>query len=206
MSKEDHNVPPTLRTTSSNGSSSSTKKPIEPRLTPRKPESAFSSTQMDNKLQAQASKAAINASSSTSATSSNSSSVATKERISKPHLIQPIEIDDVGIIKTALNDIDDALSNGTLQPLPADLANRPTSKQNIAGIQFDADTARVWWHKLKEMTKFYFFGVTKLGKEHRIIARDVKKRLQESQEQGLNGVNEWRDKEFLSTYKMDLLR
>jgi LETM1 and EF-hand domain-containing protein 1 len=118
-------------------------------------------------------------------------------------------LDDPGIIKTALNDIDDALSNGTLQPLPPDLAAHSTSTQSIGGITFNADTGRVWWHKLKEMTKFYFFGVTKLAREHRTMARDVKRRLKESEEKGLkglNGVSEWRDKEFLTTYKMDLLR
>jgi LETM1 and EF-hand domain-containing protein 1, mitochondrial len=199
ISKEDRNLPPTSPT-----SAPSAKKHIEPRLVPRKPDTGVQGPTQSQGHGNRTSTTSSNASTSPSVEKSISAS--SSIRSTKPHLVQPVELDDQGVIKTALNDIDDALSNGTLQPLPPDLAARSTSTQNIGGITFNADTGRVWWHKLKEMTKFYFFGVTKLAREHRIIARDVRRRLKESEEKGLNGVSEWRDKEFLTTYKMDLLR
>lgn len=199
IAKGDQNLPPPLKANASPNSQHSIKKPIEPRLTPKKPEVPVSSLNSQS--------GSVSTLKAVASFSSVDKQLFSNSKALQPHLMQPVKVDDLGIIKTALNDIDDALSNGTLQPLPSDLVNKaPTKPENAGAMTFDVDTARVWWHKLKEMTKFYFFGVTKLGKEHRSMAREVKRRLEESERKGVKGVNEWRDKEFLRTYRIDLAR
>lgn len=74
----------------------------------------------------------------------------------------------------------------------------------IGDVEFTADTGKIWWHKLKEMMKFYFFGVLKLGREHRVISSQISRRLREVGD--VKRVQTWRDREFVKTYRMDLLR
>ncbi len=136
-----------------------------------------------------------------------------------PFLVKPETPPNPGIIKTAFNDIDDALTNGTLAPLPPALlqaqeaarlrqaatgTNQAENPTTLGSVELTADTGKIWWHKLKEMTKFYFFGVVKLGREHRILASQLSRRIKEAGD--AKSAQTWRDNEFVTTYRMDLLR
>ncbi|KAG8755472.1 hypothetical protein FRC14_004019, partial [Serendipita sp. 396] len=136
----------------------------------------------------------------------NTTTTAAHRPRSTPHLVIPKVPENLGIVKTALNDIEDAMANGTLKPVPPDLAARlkkaaEGDKVATSGI----DTVQVWWHRLKEMTKFYFFGVVTLGREHRVRAKGIRRLLNESESKGIRGVQEWRWNDFLQTYRMDLM-
>jgi LETM1 and EF-hand domain-containing protein 1 len=90
------------------------------------------------------------------------------------------------------------------------LAAIPTSSHTPQS-SFNSRTARIWLHKFKEMAKFYFFGVVKLGREHRIVAAEIKQRQKalagSSPLNNIQGnITAWRDQEFLNTYRADLLR
>ncbi|KAG8829286.1 hypothetical protein FRC17_006816 [Serendipita sp. 399] len=136
-----------------------------------------------------------------------SSGLQARQTIQTPHLVEPSIPENLGIVKTTLNDIEDAMANGTLKPLPPDLAARlKKAAEGDANATSGIDTVQVWWHKLKEMTKFYFFGVVALGREHRIRAKETRRRLRESESQGIKGVQEWRHNDFLQTYRIDLMR
>ncbi|PVG00648.1 hypothetical protein CPB86DRAFT_782483 [Serendipita vermifera] len=191
------------------------KKPVEPKLTPKKASvssstvtSGSTGTTLKSKPTGSSSRTDPHLSANTKETRKGN---VAQEANGAPYLRQPIKAEDQGIIKTALNDIDDAMASGAIKPLPPDLEARYKEKpkepvQTFGGVELKADTFKVWWHKLKEMTKFYFFGVTKLGREHRILASDVRKRLKESEQSGAHGPAQWRDREFLITYRKDLFR
>lgn len=87
----------------------------------------------------------------------------------------------VGILKQALNDIDEALRSGVLAPIPP----------GTTGWQLT-------WHKFKEMAKFYFFGLRTLTVEHRRQAWSISRSPE--------AARTWREREFLSIYRADLLR
>jgi hypothetical protein len=87
----------------------------------------------------------------------------------------------LGIFKTAVADIDDALQTGVLQPVPP-------------GTQ----GWRLTFHKFKELAKFYFFGIKKLAVEHRRMAAAIRRKEKASRA--------WRENEFVRTYRTDLLR
>jgi hypothetical protein len=188
---------------------------VEPKLTPKKAPAAGSTVSSGATNNTSKSKpvGSVRADSSTSVNPAENTikGNAAQAANGAPYLRQPIKADDQGIIKTALNDIDDAMASGAIQPLPPDLEARYKEKpkepvQTFGGVELKADTFRVWWHKLKEMTKFYFFGVLKLGREHRILATDVRRRLKEAEKAGAHGPAQWRDQEFLVTYRKDLFR
>lgn len=190
-----------------------TKKPVDSRLTPKKPSGN------DNLASSRSTGLAGGTPSSKSASASSKYDETTRSdnilhagKVGRPHLVQPAIVIDPGVIRTALNDIEEAMSDGTLKPLPAELAK--TSKPNpndppvptFAGVELKVDTGKVWWHKFKEMAKFYFFGVVTLGREHRVRAKELSRRLKESEKNGIKGIAEWRDRQFVSTYRKDLLR
>ncbi|KIM24481.1 hypothetical protein M408DRAFT_75783, partial [Serendipita vermifera MAFF 305830] len=194
------------------------KKSLEPKLTPRKVANSSSSTTPSSSLSSRTNE--IPRPSLHTKNTSTSSSTPSYHRDTAPFLLKPETPHNPGIIKTAFNDIDDALTNGTLAPLPPSLlqaqeaarkrqatasnAETPDAPTALGGVELTADTGRIWWHKLKEMTKFYFFGVAKLGREHRVLSSELSKRIKAAQ--GAKNVQVWRDREFVTTYRMDLLR
>jgi len=245
--KDSSQVPPlpssTARTGPSTSPATNGKKILEPKLTPRRVANSSNSSKVttpqsatghpnrasiraaDHAYEAPLSRPVLHSSSS-SETISSSLTKRQHPATTAPFLVKPEPPETPGILKTAFNDIDDALTNGTLAPLPPALlkaqeaqrrkkfstpgttaANgvaKEGSPATMGEVEFTADTARIWWHKLKEMTKFYFFGMLKLGREHRVLAMQLSKRLREA-DNG-RGVQSWRDREFVKTYKMDLLR
>jgi hypothetical protein len=86
-----------------------------------------------------------------------------------------------GIFKTAVADIDDALTSGVLRPVPP-----------------GTEGWRLTYHKFKELLKFYFFGVKKLAFEHRRMAAAIRQKEK--------AKRTWREAEFVRTYRADLLR
>jgi hypothetical protein len=222
------------RTGSSSSSTTSGKKSLEPKLTPRKVGSSSTTSHSSGPTNSRSSIRtpghAYEAPLSRPVLHSSTTSSKKHEghRNTAPFLLKPETPPNLGIIKTAFNDIDDALTNGTLEPLPPALLRAQEAQRRrklasdsastaakansgteegptmIGDVEFTADTGKIWWHKLKEMTKFYFFGVLKLGREHRVIASQISRRLREAGD--TKGVQTWRDREFVKTYRMDLLR
>lgn len=82
-----------------------------------------------------------------------------------------------------MQDIDDALASGTLRPLPTGTTGW-----------------RVTWHKFKELFRFYYFGVKVLAVEHRRLAATI--RSYQKEERSAT----WREREFVQTYRADLLK